>query len=111
MANAPVSAQGLWDSNADLMKNDIADFALSNFAKSLGDTSDAAMLNTRANNWENTFNPNNGLLNARYQNACARIPPNVMLFSWRGMAATSVVGLLLSACATALRSGTGSGFV
>jgi predicted alpha-1,2-mannosidase len=53
---------------ATQLENDIADFALSNFAKSLGDTSDASMLQSRANDWENTFNPNNGLLNARYKN-------------------------------------------
>lgn len=53
---------------ATQLEDDIADFALSNFAQSLGDTSDARMLQARANNWENTFNPNNGLLNARYEN-------------------------------------------
>ncbi|MDI5963450.1 GH92 family glycosyl hydrolase [Streptantibioticus silvisoli] len=53
---------------ATQLEDDIADFALSDFAKSLGDNSDAAMLKARANNWENTFDPNNGLLNARYAN-------------------------------------------
>jgi predicted alpha-1,2-mannosidase len=52
---------------ASLLENDTADFALSNFAKSLGDGSDAAMLAQRANNWENNFDPNNDLLTARYE--------------------------------------------
>jgi predicted alpha-1,2-mannosidase len=53
---------------ATMLEDDSADLALSSFASSLGDHSDAAMLTQRANNWENTFNPNNGLLNARYEN-------------------------------------------
>jgi predicted alpha-1,2-mannosidase len=53
---------------ASLLEDDTADFALSNFAKSLGDGSDAAMLAQRANNWENNFDPNNDLLTARYEN-------------------------------------------
>ena len=53
---------------ATMLENDTADLALSSFANSLGDHSDAAMLAQRANNWENTFNPNNDLLNARYEN-------------------------------------------
>ncbi len=53
---------------ATQLEDDIADFALSSFAKSLGDKSDAAMLKARANDWENTFDPNNGLLTARYEN-------------------------------------------
>jgi hypothetical protein len=53
---------------ATMLEDDTADLALSSFANSLGDHSDAAMLTQRANNWENTFNPNNNLLNARYEN-------------------------------------------
>ena len=53
---------------ATQLEDDIADYALSQFAGSLGDSKDAAMLEARANNWENTFNPNNGLLNARFEN-------------------------------------------
>jgi predicted alpha-1,2-mannosidase len=53
---------------ATLLEYDNADLALANFAKSLGDNSDASMLTQRANNWENMFNPNNNLLNARYEN-------------------------------------------
>jgi predicted alpha-1,2-mannosidase len=53
---------------ATMLEDDSADLALSNFAKSLGDHNDAAMLERRANNWENTFNPDNNLLNARYEN-------------------------------------------
>jgi len=53
---------------ATMIEDDNSDLALSNFASSLGDTKDASMLEQRANNWENTFDPNNGLLTARYQN-------------------------------------------
>ncbi|MGH3166972.1 MAG: glycoside hydrolase domain-containing protein, partial [Trebonia sp.] len=53
---------------ATQLEDDNADFALASFAQQLGDTKDAAMLKARANNWENVFNPNNGLLTARYEN-------------------------------------------
>lgn len=53
---------------ATMLEDDTSDLALSSFASALGDQSDAAMLEKRANNWENTFNPNNDLLNARYEN-------------------------------------------
>jgi predicted alpha-1,2-mannosidase len=53
---------------ATQLEDDEADFALSTFAQDLGDSKDAAMLKARANNWENVFNPNNGLLTARYEN-------------------------------------------
>ena len=53
---------------ASMLEDDNADLALSSFAKALGDSGDAAMLTQRANNWENTFNPNNNLLTARYEN-------------------------------------------
>ena len=53
---------------ATQLEDDNADFALANFAQDLGDSKDASMLQARANNWENTFNPNNDLLNARYEN-------------------------------------------
>jgi predicted alpha-1,2-mannosidase len=53
---------------ASLLEDDTADLALSNFAKALGDSSDAAMLVERANNWENNFDPDNDLLTARYEN-------------------------------------------
>jgi predicted alpha-1,2-mannosidase len=53
---------------ASELEDDTADFALSNFAKALGDNSDAAMLEQRANNWENVFDPDNNLLTARYEN-------------------------------------------
>jgi predicted alpha-1,2-mannosidase len=51
-----------------MLEDDTADVALSNFAKSLGDTKDASSLLASANDWENTFNPNNDLLNAKYEN-------------------------------------------
>ncbi|HET9169290.1 MAG TPA: GH92 family glycosyl hydrolase [Actinospica sp.] len=53
---------------SSLVEDNTADFALSQFAASLGDKSDAAMLVKRANNWENNFDPNNGLLTGRYAN-------------------------------------------
>jgi predicted alpha-1,2-mannosidase len=53
---------------ATLLEYDTADLALSQFAASLGDYKDAAMLEQRANNWENMFDPYNDLLNPRNQN-------------------------------------------
>ncbi|HEX4791818.1 MAG TPA: GH92 family glycosyl hydrolase [Actinospica sp.] len=53
---------------ATMLENDTSDLALSNFAASLGDKTDAAKLEQSANNWENTFDPNNNLLTARYEN-------------------------------------------
>ncbi len=51
-----------------LLEYDSEDFALSQFAKALGDTSDATMLQNRANNWVNVFDGGNGLLNPRNAN-------------------------------------------
>jgi predicted alpha-1,2-mannosidase len=51
-----------------LLEYDTADFALSNFAAALGDTRDAGLLEQRANNWENVFDPANDLLNPRDEN-------------------------------------------
>lgn len=42
-----------------------ADFALSQFAKAMGDESDSAMLLQHAQNWQNHFNPENGYLAMR----------------------------------------------
>ncbi|MBO0803656.1 MAG: GH92 family glycosyl hydrolase [Nocardiopsaceae bacterium] len=53
---------------ATMLEYDTQDLALSQFAASMGDTADAAMLQKRANNWENLFDPNNDLLNPRYSN-------------------------------------------
>ena len=50
---------------ATLLEYDTEDLALSQFASALGDTKDASMLEQRANNWENLFDPNNDLLNPR----------------------------------------------
>jgi predicted alpha-1,2-mannosidase len=63
--NSCCNAHGVVSSQ---LEYDEADFALSTFAQDLGDTKDATMLQARSNNWENVFNPNNGLLNARYEN-------------------------------------------
>jgi predicted alpha-1,2-mannosidase len=51
-----------------LEEYDSNDLALAQFAKALGDTASASMLEKRANNWENTFNPANNLLNPRNTN-------------------------------------------
>ncbi|HZE50860.1 MAG TPA: GH92 family glycosyl hydrolase, partial [Jatrophihabitantaceae bacterium] len=41
------------------------DLALAHFARSLGDSKNANMLEARANNWQNVFNLSNNLLNGR----------------------------------------------
>src|SRR6266568_963257 len=51
-----------------LLEYDSQDLALSHFAAALGDSASATMLEQRANNWQNVFNPVNGLLNPRNQN-------------------------------------------
>ncbi len=48
-----------------LLEYNSQDLALSNFARALGDTKDADMLEARANNWQNVFNLSNNLLNGR----------------------------------------------
>jgi predicted alpha-1,2-mannosidase len=48
-----------------LLEYDSQDLALSFFARALGDSKDADMLQARANNWQNTFNLSNNLLNGR----------------------------------------------
>jgi predicted alpha-1,2-mannosidase len=53
---------------ATMLEYDTEDVALSQFATALGDTKDAAMLQQRANNWENLFDPYNDLLNPRDEN-------------------------------------------
>ena len=53
---------------ATMLEDDTSNVALANFAQSLGDYSDAASLEKSANDWENTFDPSNDLLTARYEN-------------------------------------------
>jgi predicted alpha-1,2-mannosidase len=53
---------------ATLLEYDTEDLALSHFASALGDSKDATMLEQRANNWENLFDPNNDLLNPKDAN-------------------------------------------
>jgi predicted alpha-1,2-mannosidase len=53
---------------ATLLEDDTSDLALSQFASALGDQQDAQMLEERANNWENQFDPGNDLLNPRDEN-------------------------------------------
>jgi predicted alpha-1,2-mannosidase len=50
-----------------LLENDSEDLALSNFAAALGDSKDAAMLEQRANNWENVFDPAGDLPTSRLE--------------------------------------------
>ncbi len=51
-----------------LLEYDSEDLALAQFAADLGDRSDASMLTSRANNWENLFDPDNNLLTSRLAN-------------------------------------------
>jgi predicted alpha-1,2-mannosidase len=51
-----------------LLEYDSEDLALAQFASALGDTADATMLEQRANNWENVFDPGGNLLNPRNEN-------------------------------------------
>jgi predicted alpha-1,2-mannosidase len=51
-----------------LLEYDNEDLALAQFATDMGDRSDAAMLTSRANNWENLFDPENNLLTSRLAN-------------------------------------------
>jgi predicted alpha-1,2-mannosidase len=53
---------------ATLLEYDTEDLALSQFASALGDSKDASMLEQRANNWENLFDPNDELLNPKDAN-------------------------------------------
>jgi predicted alpha-1,2-mannosidase len=50
-----------------LLEYDSEDLALSHFAAAMGDHKDAAMLQRRANNWENVFDPSGDLLTPRDQ--------------------------------------------
>jgi predicted alpha-1,2-mannosidase len=50
-----------------LLEYNSQDLALSFFARALGDTKNANMLEARANNWQNVFNLSNNLLNGRNQ--------------------------------------------
>jgi predicted alpha-1,2-mannosidase len=50
-----------------LLEYDSQDLALSHFVAALGDTKDAAMLEQRANNWQNVFDPAGNLLTPRNQ--------------------------------------------
>ncbi|HEY3867124.1 MAG TPA: GH92 family glycosyl hydrolase [Actinocrinis sp.] len=50
---------------ASLLEYDNADFALSQYASALGDTSDATMLENRANNWANLFDTSTDLITPR----------------------------------------------
>ncbi|HWG62474.1 MAG TPA: GH92 family glycosyl hydrolase [Streptosporangiaceae bacterium] len=51
-----------------LLEYDSQDFALAQFAKAMGDTSDAAMLENLASNWVNVFDSSTGLLTPRLEN-------------------------------------------
>ncbi len=51
---------------SSLLEYDTADFALSSFAAALGDSADAATLQTRADNWANVLDPKNHLFVPRF---------------------------------------------
>ena len=51
-----------------LLEYDTADFALSQYASALGDSSAAAMLRARAGNWAHVFDKKTGLLTPRLEN-------------------------------------------
>ncbi|GAB2865652.1 GH92 family glycosyl hydrolase [Actinoallomurus bryophytorum] len=53
---------------SSLLEYDSADFALSRFAASLGDSANATKFQDRANNWANVFNTSTGLLTPRLKN-------------------------------------------
>jgi hypothetical protein len=53
---------------SSLLEYDNADFALSQYAAALGDTSDATALQNRANNWVNVYDAATGLLTPRNEN-------------------------------------------
>jgi predicted alpha-1,2-mannosidase len=62
------AAYGCCDTHSyvsSLLEYDNADFALARFATALGDTTDASLLQARAGNWANVFNPATGLLTPR----------------------------------------------
>ncbi len=56
-----------YGSVATLLEYVQADFALSQFASALGDTSDAKTLLARSQNWQNVFNPATGLFAPKLQ--------------------------------------------
>ncbi|MGH3415248.1 MAG: GH92 family glycosyl hydrolase [Actinocrinis sp.] len=53
---------------SSLLEYDSADFAISQFAGSLGDTANATALQNRANNWVNVFDTSTGLLTPKLKN-------------------------------------------
>jgi len=65
-----------------LLEYDNADLALSFFARALGDRKNADMLEARANNWQNVFNPVTNLLNPRNTNG--GFVPGITPASWIG---------------------------
>jgi predicted alpha-1,2-mannosidase len=65
-----------------LLEYDSADLALSFFARALGDGKNADMLEARANNWQNVFNPDSNLLNPRNTNG--GFVPGITPASWIG---------------------------
>ncbi len=65
-----------------LLEYDTADLALSFFARAMGDEKNANLLEARANNWQNVFNPANNLLNPRNTNG--GFAPDLTPSSWIG---------------------------
>ncbi|HUC59086.1 MAG TPA: GH92 family glycosyl hydrolase [Streptosporangiaceae bacterium] len=63
--NAKYGCCDTHDYTSSLLEYDTADLALSQFARELGDTTAAVMLQNRANNWKNVFDHKNNLLTPR----------------------------------------------
>ncbi|MDE3068606.1 MAG: GH92 family glycosyl hydrolase [Verrucomicrobiota bacterium] len=61
----PEHQQGGYGNVSMTLEYDSADFALSQFARGLGDDADSALLLRHAQNWENLFNPETGYIQMR----------------------------------------------
>jgi predicted alpha-1,2-mannosidase len=84
------------------LEYDSADYAIASFAQQLGDTADYTAFATRAQNWQNIFNPSSGFIQPRLANGAwlpAFDPTNGVDFvegtSWQytGMVPFNIAGL------------------
>ena len=66
--NGSLGCCNVHGSAASLLEYDQADFALSRFALAKGDSTDAASMAARANNWKHIYNPGNQLLTPENSN-------------------------------------------
>ncbi|GAA2038591.1 GH92 family glycosyl hydrolase [Catenulispora yoronensis] len=88
--------------SATQLEYDSADYAIASFAQQLGDTADYTTFATRAQNWQNIFNPSSGFMQPRQANGAwvpAFDPTNGNDFvegtSWQytGMVPFNIAGL------------------